>query len=430
MIRNRDLISKRNNNPVLYAKRIALGINTSYRHKLVEYDPLNYILTIANLTLGLLSLISAHSSGKSVLMKRIACYWRLMWPKRPGIIFDMQGVDWRTIKYRGVEGLIFKNIGESYFGFGDDLKNFTPLYLADHLPLNSDLHDDKVFGISWKDINSDEWDFLIQKGTEGIAWVYKFKYHMEKYRYRIKSFKQFIEECEITLRSAFETKKKEERYNSPIVPDYITTSELISLIGTLKPIYNSGFLLEDDDPRRINIVGELKSGKILNFSFWGDHSNLSKVYTAYLFRRIREYYFRQFINRYPKKPNTPWIIWEEADKAAPAGENSISGKQMVDLITKDMKVGYKFAIIAQMLGRLEKRVRDAVLTDPMLIARPAPDDIQALSANREQVKTVLNNLDMVRDKNNTLEWAYLLDSGQTIRTFRPAASQCEFLQRF
>ena len=177
-------------------KFVPLGRNTSFYHHLEEYDKKKYIFSIYNEQFGLLSLISCHSSGKSVLMKRIACYWRLIWPQRPGIIFDMQGVDWRTIKYPGREGFLFFQNGEYYWGFGSDLINLTPLYLAHHLPPNSPLHNDKLYGISWREINDEEWDYLLNDATEGTTWVYKFKFHISKHKNRIVSFKHFIEESE------------------------------------------------------------------------------------------------------------------------------------------------------------------------------------------------------------------------------------------
>lgn len=424
-----DFLKNKRKNVFIIQKRIPLGFNTSYKHKLEYYGEGDAIFCISEQWLGILTLLSAHSSGKSVLMKRIACYWAWIWKNRPGIIFDMQGLDWRTIRNKGKEGLIFKQQGEEYWGFGDRLKNFTPMYLSHYIPKNSKLHDDVIFGICWKDLNILEWDFLLGEATEAVTWVYKFKNYITNFKDNISSLKYFISESESTLKNLMKGKRGGEGYSKHI-PEYMGVVELMSMIGTLKPLLQSNFLLEEHDTRRLDIIKELKHGKILNFSFWGDKSVKSNIYTANIMRKVREHYLHIFNQNYPNIPNTPFIIWEEADLAAPAGQKSLSGDQMAELITKEMKVGYKFAIISQMLKRMNKQVRDALIRDPILLARPVPDDIKLISAGRRNIERLLYSLDLKRDKYNTLEWCYLEDSGQTMRTFRPAASPCEFVQRF
>lgn len=427
-----DFLGREEKNKFARQGLIPLGLNTSARHGLETY-PWHRIMAIPEKWLGLVSLISQHSSGKSVLLKRIACYWHWIWPRRPGIIFDMQGVDWRTIRNKGKEGLIFKAEGEEYWGFGKKVHNFTPLYLADELPIDDQtgLYNDRVFGIGWRDLTMPEWEELLSGVEEGRQWSHKFKYHLEQNKHKITSFKDFIKAIEEAIKERFTQGK--DAIISEMVPEYLSANELIAMVGSLKPIYKSGFLLEDNDPRRIDVINEIKPGEVLVFNFHGDRSAKTRIYNAHLMRRVREYYKKLAKKTHPHLPNTPWIIWEEADHAAPSdggSKNSISGQQMVELITKDMKVGFKLAIICQMLSRMHAQVRKAMVTDPILIARPTPQDVNEISAGRDSIVYTLKSLDGRRDDHRTLEWCYIDDAGQTLRTFRPAASPCEFLQRF
>jgi len=77
-----DFLKNKRNNIFIRQRLIPLGFNTSFRHGLEGYGEGDAIFCIKEKWLGILTLLSAHSSGKSVLMKRIAWYWSKIWKKQ------------------------------------------------------------------------------------------------------------------------------------------------------------------------------------------------------------------------------------------------------------------------------------------------------------------------------------------------------------